>query len=415
MLSQIKSLKMMGLSHFMSNSILAQRSRELEMSKRYRWIQSAVATTGKHISNSSTSCHFPRQGSILIPVCSSALTLLVEHLDASVSLISPVAVIIAAIFFSDGLDIAQAFTALSIMSLITNPLALLLASWPILRASVACFDRVQAFLLLEERQDYRTFLNEHISRNAFNHQIDQFIHQERPSQESTELEVLPTPRWSAGSDAASHIPINIGQDACFSYRDGRKILNAMNLQVPLGQLTVITGEVGSGKSSLLKAMLGELSISSGKVDIRTKTIAYCDQTPWLNNTTIMENIIGNLPMEESWYSQVIEICGLTQDFRGLCEGDQMRVGSGGVALSGGQRQRVVSAMTQLIPPIGLSHDMINSLMYTCRLWLGQHTPRSQWSSWTTALVGWISLLLIRSSAIYGDQRASFAKGVALPF
>lgn len=274
------------------------------------------------------------------------------------SLISPVAVIIAAIFFSDGLDIAQAFTALSIMSLITNPLALLLASWPILRASVACFDRIQAFLLLEDRQDYRTFLDEHVSRIASNHQVDEFMYQERTSQDSRELDVFPTPRWSAGSGAASLNPINIGQDACFTSRDGVTILHEINLQVPLGRLLVITGEVGSGKSSLLKAMLGELSISSGKVDIRTKTIAYCGQTPWLNNTTIKENIIGNLPMEESWYSQVVQNCGLTKDFRGLCEGDQMRVGSGGVALSGGQRQRVVSALISPIPPIGLSHEMI---------------------------------------------------------
>jgi len=72
------------------------------------------------------------------------------------------------------------------------------------------------------------------------------------------------------------------------------------------------------------------------------SMAYCDQTPWLENRSIRDNILGQSPLDEKWLATVLEACALDEDVRMFPLGDLTLVGSGGVSLSGGQKQRVVS-------------------------------------------------------------------------
>ena len=109
---------------------------------------------------------------------------------------------------------------------------------------------------------------------------------------------------------------------------------------PRGQLTAIIGSVGSGKSALLQVVVGELRISEGSIERSYRELSYASQDPWVMDGTIRENIILGLLFQPEWYNQVVEACGLDQDFEQLVRGDQTFVGDRGVQLSGGQQARI---------------------------------------------------------------------------
>lgn len=78
------------------------------------------------------------------------------------------------------------------------------------------------------------------------------------------------------------------------------------------------------------------------MEISKSQVAYCSQTPWLANSSVMENIIGFSTYEKDWYDKVVSACALEKDIEQLPHGRHTVVGSQGVALSGGQKQRLVS-------------------------------------------------------------------------
>ncbi|KAK1559147.1 hypothetical protein Q3G72_011177 [Acer saccharum] len=101
------------------------------------------------------------------------------------------------------------------------------------------------------------------------------------------------------------------EDGVFSWDDetGEEVLKGINLEVKKGDLTAIVGTVGSGKSSLLASILGEMHKISGKVRV-CGTTAYVAQTSWIQNGTIQENILFNLPMNMEKYREVIKDCDI---------------------------------------------------------------------------------------------------------
>ena len=117
-------------------------------------------------------------------------------------------------------------------------------------------------------------------------------------------------------------------------------LSNISIDFDINSLTFIVGSVGSGKSALLQALIGELPVSKGRVERRYKSLAYSPQDPWIMNGTIRENIIMGLPMDESYYQEVIASCGLSYDFNLFPSSDNTLVGDRGVQLSGGQRARI---------------------------------------------------------------------------
>ncbi|EFE45142.1 hypothetical protein TRV_00080 [Trichophyton verrucosum HKI 0517] len=131
----------------------------------------------------------------------------------------------------------------------------------------------------------------------------------------------------------------------------------VNVNFQLGKLNIIAGPTGSGKTSLLMALLGEMSLIKGSVslpgatsdraDLRpdpvtslTESVAYCAQEAWLVNNTIKENIIFASSYDENRYEAVIKACSLERDLEILDAGDQTLVGEKGISLSGGQKQRI---------------------------------------------------------------------------
>ncbi|XP_057325982.1 multidrug resistance-associated protein 1 isoform X4 [Microplitis mediator] len=119
-------------------------------------------------------------------------------------------------------------------------------------------------------------------------------------------------------------------------------LKNINLQVQQGQLVAVVGTVGSGKSSLISAFLGEMERISGRVNTKG-SIAYVAQQAWIQNATLQDNILFGKPMDKALYAKVIDACALGLDIKMLPAGDQTEIGEKGINLSGGQKQRVALA------------------------------------------------------------------------
>ncbi|GMT22976.1 hypothetical protein PFISCL1PPCAC_14272, partial [Pristionchus fissidentatus] len=109
--------------------------------------------------------------------------------------------------------------------------------------------------------------------------------------------------------------------------------------VPRGSLLAVVGTVGSGKSSFLSAMLGELTRLRGDIIVNGR-LAYVPQQSWIQNLTLRDNITFGKPYDYTWYNKVIHACALAPDFKILPHGDMTEIGEKGINLSGGQKARI---------------------------------------------------------------------------
>jgi ABC-type multidrug transport system fused ATPase/permease subunit len=114
----------------------------------------------------------------------------------------------------------------------------------------------------------------------------------------------------------------------------------INLKIKKGAKVGIVGDVGSGKSSLIAAMLGQIRQVRGDTAKIYGSTAYMSQEAWLLNMTLRQNVLFGKTMDKKRYNEVIRVCGLQRDLTLLIAGDQTEIAERGVNLSGGQRQRV---------------------------------------------------------------------------
>ncbi|XP_077862231.1 ATP-binding cassette sub-family C member 9-like [Saccoglossus kowalevskii] len=132
--------------------------------------------------------------------------------------------------------------------------------------------------------------------------------------------------------------------ASFSWEgeSGTPTLHNITTEIPKGGLTMIVGLVGSGKSSLISAILGEMTILCGKVEFSRKTnsVSYVPQKPWLQNATFRNNILFGSSFDYARYQRVLHACSLLPDIEILPGGDMTEIGEKGINLSGGQKQRI---------------------------------------------------------------------------
>ena len=208
------------------------------------------------------------------------------------------------------LDETRAYAALSYLMLLTAPLLVVLQSVPILAASLACLRRIKAFVDQPARVDGRLL---------------------EPADGGREgLERL---------DRRAVAPVVTVRDGGFGWTADKLVLQKINLSIPRASITFVVGPVASGKSTLCRALLGEVPYVSGTVALRSKKLSYCDQVPFLFNSSVLENIIGFSALDPARYADVIGATMLGEDLRALPAGDQTIIGTKGASLSGGQRQR----------------------------------------------------------------------------
>lgn len=223
-------------------------------------------------------------------------------------------------FAQTTLDASRMFTSLSFITLLTQPLSQIFQSVPELVSGVACLGRIQAFLERENREDFRNVLAD-VRRDS----------------EKVQMEPKTSP--DVALEPVHPIAIEKGN---FGWQTEKFVLRDVNIQIAASSLTIVIGPVGSGKSTLCKALLGEIPFSEGSVTLNTRYphVGFCEQTAFLSNGSIKDNIVGFSPLNSEAYNEVVKATALDFDFATLSQGDQTNIGSDGIALSGGQKQRV---------------------------------------------------------------------------
>lgn len=220
------------------------------------------------------------------------------------------------------IDVNMAFTSLAIIDIVTTPANILLSILPEAASVIAAFDRIQSYLLSPDREDKRELLGTQCT-----------------DYDSESIE-------GAASVPLDQVAIRLDDVTIRLASTAGPILRNVSTVIKKGSLVIISGAVGTGKTSLAKAILGDLPPDAGVIQTAYLSIAYCSQAAWLINGTIKEAICGppgdDAVPDEEWYKRVVHACGLEEDLSQMPDGDQTVIGSRGTTLSGGQKQRVVS-------------------------------------------------------------------------
>lgn len=223
-----------------------------------------------------------------------------------------------------------AFTVLALLNVMRNPLEQLAEILTELLQAKVSLNRIDDFLNERETSKYQQ-LKQHVNDT---------------------------------DSTASAVPRIGFENATFSWESSDILatsktdfkLRNIDISFKVGELNVIVGPTGSGKTSLLLALLGEMELVSGSVFLPggclrdevvpnpttglAETIAYCSQSAWLLNDTLRNNILFGTEYDHDRYNAIIDACSLRRDLEILDGGDQTEIGEKGITLSGGQKQRV---------------------------------------------------------------------------
>ncbi|XP_077999979.1 multidrug resistance-associated protein 1-like [Glandiceps talaboti] len=130
------------------------------------------------------------------------------------------------------------------------------------------------------------------------------------------------------------------KEGVFSWgKDEEPTLSQIDVDIKEGELVAIVGQVGSGKSSILSAFLGDMEKRQGSVNVKG-SIAYAPQQAWIQNNSLRDNVVFGKTYDEAQYKNVVNACALGPDIAMLPGGDETEIGEKGINLSGGQKQRV---------------------------------------------------------------------------
>ncbi|XP_072823401.1 ATP-binding cassette sub-family C member 12 isoform X1 [Vicugna pacos] len=119
----------------------------------------------------------------------------------------------------------------------------------------------------------------------------------------------------------------------------KSVLHNISFVVRKGKVLGICGNIGSGKSSLIAALLGQMQLQQGIVAV-SGTLAYVSQQAWIFHGNVRENILFGEKYDHQRYQHTVHVCALQEDLRSLPYGDLTEIGERGLNLSGGQRQRI---------------------------------------------------------------------------
>ncbi|KAJ4394029.1 hypothetical protein N0V93_003246 [Gnomoniopsis smithogilvyi] len=282
MLGAMKNIKMLGMQQVVADHVEYFRRQEMNAAQGVRWLMVAYNASANALG-------------MFAPVLTIVLCVIIAGMGGRT------------------LDIETAFTTIAILAMITHPANMIMTIVPRAVVSFSSFERIQEYLLTEVSPIGPVLLIKGQLTSAI-------------------------PR--------SDFAIGLSNATIAHLSSSKSILRDVSVKVPRGSITIVTGPVGSGKTTLAQAILGEARIISGSICVDSNHIAYCSQVPWLPNQTIRDIILGPKGGEQqdwAWYQKTIHFCCLKSDLDALPDGDLTSVGSKGLNISGGQRQRLALA------------------------------------------------------------------------
>ncbi|ORZ33508.1 P-loop containing nucleoside triphosphate hydrolase protein [Catenaria anguillulae PL171] len=213
------------------------------------------------------------------------------------------AIVVFAVYYAvEGkLDTAIVFSALALFNQLRFPLMFIPMVIAFSVDAKVALDRIKAILLAEELETQ-----------------PEYVASDHPAFTSTAISIT---------------------DAEFEWTKDNPQLSDINLRIPKGKLVAIVGTVGSGKSSLLSGIVGEMKRTKGSVVI-SGTMGYCPQQPWIQNATLKDNVLFGLPLDAQRYQRAIRLAALEKDIQQLPGGEMTEIGEKGITLSGGQKARI---------------------------------------------------------------------------
>ena len=248
---------------------------------------------------------------------------------------------------------AIVFSSLALFNSIRIPLNMLPLVIGQVTDAVSSVGRIQDFLLAEDEKDEAIW--DYENKNAVSMKHASFTWEKAPAREkdqavdatknATQIRadqkaakkakrtskkqskgVEEEKRTSKAADAAQP------EDPIFT-------LNDVDFTLGRNELIAVIGGVGSGKTSLLAALAGDMRKTNGSMTLGA-TRAFCPQSAWIQNATLKENILFGKNMKHRWYNEVIDACALRPDLEMLPGGDLTEIGEKGITVSGGQKQRL---------------------------------------------------------------------------
>ncbi|XP_037090845.1 multidrug resistance-associated protein 5-like [Pollicipes pollicipes] len=180
-------------------------------------------------------------------------------------------------------------------------------------------------------------------------------------------------------------------------------LRDISLRIDYGRLVGVAGSVGSGKTSLLAAIMGQVSGKITSVDTGLRSLGSCalrkarcavgaarrvvSQVAWIFCGTMRENILFGAPLVLDLYNRVLDVCALRTDLEMMEHGDLSEIGDRGLNLSGGQKQRInMARAVYAAADIYLLDDPLSAVDSNVGKHIFNHCVRGHLSGKTVLLV-----------------------------
>jgi ABC-type multidrug transport system fused ATPase/permease subunit len=239
----------------------------------------------------------------------------------ALGIFSPVLTLVLFAISQNGQGVFNAdvfFTTIALLTLVTHPANMVMTIIPRAVASLATFERIEAYLTQQSLQDQRV------------------------------TKMPPAKGGKYNLHPGQRLAIVLENVKILLRSRSRPVLQNVNFHIN-------EGSVGSGKSTPAMAILGERIPCEGTVAVADRNIAFCSSSVWLPNASVRDVICGgSTPVDMEWYRTVIKACSLNLDLESMVLGDMTLVGSGGINVSGGQKSRIVMLSTHTLLAIVLT-------------------------------------------------------------
>ena len=289
--------------------------------------------------------------------------------------LAPIAMSVAAIgayqYLNDSFKIEDMFTCLGIFTSIQNPMRMLPVTFDNIVETLNSLKRIEKFLREPEINKYLMIKNDvktmkediaikieggNFTWGGNRDTVKPSKTEPKPPQEKAKLHekdnkdnfvelINVTLKPTSGKNNVSLFEQDLIDDKTSistSTIENEMVLKNINLEIKKGDFVCVIGEVGSGKSSLLQAILNNMTSVTPRHTklIVNGSISYVSQESWIQNTTVQNNIIFFHPFDIDKYNKILDLCELKQDLDVLVGGDLTEIGEKGVNLSGGQKARI---------------------------------------------------------------------------